>query len=130
MTALVDTSAWIAYLRDDDGESADAVEALLAAGSAVITDQVILELLAGAKDDQDLHRLNRLVASVGYEAQETPHDAELAAGLYISCRRAGETPRSLGDCLIGAVAVRTGLPVLQQDRDFHVLARHAGLKLA
>jgi predicted nucleic acid-binding protein len=130
VTALIDTSAWIAYLRDDDAESADDVEALLVAGIAVVTDQVILELLAGAKDDQDLHRLNRLVASVGYEAQETPDDAELAAGLYRSCRRAGETPRSLGDCVIGAVAVRTGLPVLHRDRDFDVLSRHAGVRVA
>jgi hypothetical protein len=33
----------------------------------------------------------------------------------------------LTDCLIGAVALRVGVSVLHNDRDFDVLARHAGL---
>jgi hypothetical protein len=33
----------------------------------------------------------------------------------------------LTDCLIGAVALRVGVPVLHNDRDFDVLARHAGV---
>lgn len=33
-----------------------------------------------------------------------------------------------GDCLIAAVALRLGLPVLHRDRAFEVLARHCGLQ--
>ena len=52
---------------------------------------------------------------------------EVAAGLYQTCRRAGETVRALTDCLIGAVALRVGVSVMHHDRDFDVLARHVGL---
>jgi len=36
---------------------------------------------------------------------------------------------SLVDCLIAAVALRVGLPILAADRDFEVIARHTGLEL-
>ncbi len=56
-------------------------------------------------------------------------DAEQAATLHRACRRAGETPRSLNDCLIAAVALRHDVPVLHRDRDFTVLAQHTDLRL-
>ena len=56
-------------------------------------------------------------------------DAEQAAVLHRACRRAGETPRSLNDCLIAAVALRHDVPVLHRDRDFTVLAQHTDLRL-
>ncbi len=49
-------------------------------------------------------------------------DFDVAAGLYRATREAGNPVRSLMDCLIAAVAVRTGAAVVHQDRDFDVLA--------
>ena len=37
---------------------------------------------------------------------EGPSDYEQAAELYRTCRRQGETPRKLTDCLTAAVAIR------------------------
>ena len=42
----------------------------------------------------------------------------------------GITPRRLLDCLIAAVAIRTGVPVLAQDRDYELIAEHTPLELA
>lgn len=56
-------------------------------------------------------------------------DSLRAAALQRLCRRAGQTVRSLGDCLIAAVALRLDLPVMHCDRDFEVLAKHAGLRI-
>ena len=53
-----------------------------------------------------------------------------AAALYRLCRREGETVRKLIDCLIGAVAIRANAPILHNDADFDVLARHTDLKIA
>ena len=50
-----------------------------------------------------------------------------AAALYRRCRREGETVRKLMDCLIAAVAIRAGVPILHNDPDFDVLARHTEL---
>lgn len=58
-----------------------------------------------------------------------PRDYEDGAALYRDCRRRGETVRKLIDCLIGAIAIRAGVPVLQADGDFEVLARHSSLQL-
>jgi predicted nucleic acid-binding protein len=56
-------------------------------------------------------------------------DFKHAASLYRRCRRAGETVRSLTDCLIADVDVRANLDVLHADRDFDALARHTELRL-
>ena len=39
------------------------------------------------------------------------------------------TIRSMLDCLIAAVAIRQGIPVLHSDRDFDALARHTELRV-
>ena len=47
--------------------------------------------------------------------------------LYRTCRRGGETVRTLVDCLIAAVAIREGVPVLHADTGFDALGRHTAL---
>jgi predicted nucleic acid-binding protein len=42
----------------------------------------------------------------------------------------GETVRALTDCLIAAVAIRTGVSLLHSDSDFEALARQTPLQLA
>ena len=56
-------------------------------------------------------------------------DYEDAAALYRRCRREGETVRKLMDCLIAAIAIRAGVPVLHHDSDFDVLGRHTELRI-
>ena len=58
-----------------------------------------------------------------------PVDYEEAVALYRTCRRQGETVRRLIDCLIAALAIRAGVPVLHADSDFDVLARHTPLRV-
>ena len=45
------------------------------------------------------------------------------------CRREGETVRKLMDCLIAAIAIRAGVPILHNDADFDALARHTELRI-
>jgi hypothetical protein len=56
-------------------------------------------------------------------------DFEDAALIQRLCRRGGETVRSMIDCLIAAVALREGRPLLARDRDFAVIARWVDLEL-
>ena len=58
-----------------------------------------------------------------------PADYDEAAALYRVCRREGATVRKLIDCLIGSIAIRASAPVLHNDDDFEVLARHTGLRV-
>ena len=93
------------------------------------TDVVVMEVLAGGRDEAHVDRLRRLLSRCEFVAVVGLGDFEDAASLYRRCRRAGETVRSLTDCLIAAVAVRADLDVLHVDRDFDALARHTELRL-
>jgi len=122
---LVDTSAWIEFLRDTASTTCDRVEELLADDIAV-PDPVRMEILAGARSGQHLGQLRRLLAR-GTILHTNPMDYDQAAILYRQCRENGETIRKLIDCLIAAVAIRSDIPILHLDSDFNVLARHTAL---
>lgn len=128
---LVDTSAWIEFLRATGSAAHLRLRSALADGAELAaTDVIVMELLAGARDDADRDRLRRLVYGLEFLAVEGPGDYEQAAELYRRCRRGGETPRKLSDCLIAAVAIRTGAELLAADADFEAIARHTSLRLA
>lgn len=124
---LVDTSAWIEFLRDTGSEVCVAVDRLLDADLA-ICDAVSMEVLAGARNERHLIQLRGLLARVTI-LPTTPADYDAAASMYRSCRARGETVRKLIDCLIGAVAVSAGAEILHADVDFSVLARHTDVQL-
>jgi hypothetical protein len=124
---LVDTSAWVEFLRGTDSPVCEAVDRLLP-GEIAICDAISMELLAGARDERHLGQLRGLLART-VTLPTSPADYELAASMYRACRVGGQTVRKLIDCLIGAVAVRAGAEVLHADADFATLARHTGLRV-
>lgn len=123
---LVDTSAWIEFLRDTGSAVCRRVDELLAADIAT-TDPIRMEVLAGARDEAHLNDLRRLLARATLLRADSS-DYEQAAALYRTCRRQGETVRRLIDCLIAAVAIRHDVAVLHADADFEGLARHTPLR--
>jgi hypothetical protein len=128
---LLDSSAWVEFLRATGSSLHLRVRALLQEEAELAsTDVVVMEILAGARDDADRDRLRRLLYGLRFLPVEGPADYEAAAELYRLCRRSGETPRKLSDCLIAAVAIRNDAELLCEDADFLAIARHAPLRLA
>lgn len=128
---IVDTSAWVEYLRATGSRADRAVGRAIRTDALVhVVDVVRLELLAGAGSDEKAADLRRLLARFTAVPLSSPADHDLAASLYRSARATGETVRSLVDCLVAAVALRLDLPVLAQDRDYEVLTRVSPLLLA
>ncbi len=125
---LIDTSAWIEFLRDTGSAACNRVEETLAQEFAVC-DVVRMEVLAGARDEFHLRGLRRLLARAVY-IPTLPSDYDDAAALYRRCRLEGETVRKLIDCLIASVAIRAGVAILHCDADFDALARHSSLQTA
>jgi len=123
---VVDTSAWIDFLRDTDSPVCNAVDRLLDADLAVC-DAISMEILAGARDDHHLSQLRGLINRATM-LPTTPADYDEAAALYRVCRRRGETVRKLIDCLIAAVTIRAGAELLDADVDFVALERHTELR--
>lgn len=122
---LVDTSAWIEFLRDTGTPVCDEVDRLLA-GNLAVCDAVRMEVLAGARDESHLRLLRGLLGRATTLPTEA-EDYEMAASLYRTCRQRGETVRRLIDCLIGAVALRHRVAILHVDADFAALARHTAV---
>lgn len=124
---LIDTSAWVEFLRDTASPVCARVDEQLG-GESVTCDPIRMEVLAGARDERHLGQLRGLLARASVVPTE-PADYEEAAVLYRTCRRRGETVRKLIDCLIAAVAIRVDVPVLHADNDFDVLARWTALRV-
>lgn len=124
---LIDTSAWVEFLRDTNSPVCVRVDKLLN-GDIAICEPVRMEVLAGARDERHLSDLRRLLARATLIPTESI-DYEEAAALYRVCRRSGETVRKLIDCLIASIVIRTGSSLLHRDTDFDVLARHTSLQI-
>lgn len=127
---LVDTSAWIEYLRATGSAQHHAVRQLIVNDADIATTEiVVMELLAGARGERHLDQLRRLVGRCRLVPMEGLADFEAAAALFRTCRQAGTTIRALTDCMIAAVAIRAEMRVLHRDRDFAHLAEHTELQL-
>ena len=128
---LIDSSAWIEFLRGDRGGDPSiraSVRGLLGDGGA-LTEPVVMEVLAGARSGAHGEQLQLLLGRAELLPLEV-EDWASAAVLYRQCRANGLTIRSMVDCLVAAVAIRHGVPVLARDRDFEAIAAHTRLVLA
>lgn len=127
---LADTSAWVEFDRATGSPVDEAITAAIRDGSDLaVTEAVLMEVLAGAGDEQGAAELRRLLTSFRWLPADSVADFEAAALLYRQCRRAGVTPRGLIDCMIAAVALRTGAQLLAADRDFFAMAGVVPLEL-
>lgn len=124
---VVDTSAWVEFLRDTGSPVCVAVERLLDDDIA-ICDPISMEVLAGARSELHLAQLRGLLARATL-LPTTPADYDAAAALYRTCRARGATVRKLIDCLIGAVAIAADAEVLHADADFDELAAHTSVRV-
>lgn len=120
---LVDSSIWIETLRGNLGKATDVLATR--PDELVITEPVLGELLAGARDP-DL--VEARLAALPIRRMAPALDYRTGAHLFRSARRMGETVRSYSDCVIAAVALRHGDTVAHRDADFEVLARCSSLE--
>ena len=127
---LVDTSAWIEYDRATGSRVDQRLAALIAAdGPLAVTEPVMMEVLAGARNDVRENDLRRLLLRFRLLHFDAPSDFDAATRIYRRCRRAGITPRGMVDCMIAAVAWRRGAALLSCDPDLERVAQVIGLSL-
>lgn len=128
---VADTSAWIEYLRATTSPADLAMTRLIDEGrDLAVTEVVMMELLAGARDARHLDDLRGRLAAFPMLTLSPVDSYERAAEVWRACRRAGQTVRSLLDCLVAVAALEADAEVLHADRDFEVIARHSPLRLA
>jgi hypothetical protein len=122
---LADSSAWVEFDQATGSAVHTRLKDLIATDADVATTEpVIMEVLAGARDDPRERELRRLLNHFALLPFEAATDFEGAMRTYRLCRRAGVTPRGLIDCMIATVAMRHHASVLCWDAD---MARMAGV---
>ena len=127
---LVDTSAWVDYLRNRRTVVAKALTALIEQDAELATTEpVIMELLAGADTPARGEALERLTNGLPLLGLDPRLDFRAAAQLYAEARREGRTVRSLIDCLIASVAIRHDVPLLHKDVDYDVISKISPLQI-
>lgn len=128
---LVDTSAWVEFDRATGSVVDKTLTGLIRDGgrNVVVTEPVLMEVLAGATTAGRRQDLRRLLTSFEWQPVDPVADFEGAAKVYRSCREAGVTPRGLIDCMIASIAMRVGLKLLTADQDFSAMSRVLPLKV-
>lgn len=127
---LVDSSAWLEYDRAT-GSVVDQrlTELIRTDGPVAYTEPVLMEVLAGARGDARASDLRRMLLRFQLLRFDPVADFDAAAGIYLSCRRVGVTPRGLIDCMIASVAGRFGATLLARDIDLNRVAAVVGIGL-
>jgi predicted nucleic acid-binding protein len=127
---IADTSAWIEYDRATGSVTDLRLSELIAdEGPVAVTEPVIMEVLAGARNDAREADLRRLLLRFHLCRLDPAADFDGAARIYRRCRQAGITPRGLIDCMIAAVAWRNRAALLACDSDLRHIAHVIGIDL-
>lgn len=127
---LADTSAWVEYDRASASPADRRLRDLIGEdGDIAVTEPVVMEVLAGARDERRETDLRRLLERFELLRFDAVTDFDGAARIYRSCRAAGVTPRGMLDCMIAAVALRRGATLLAHDADMDRVAAVVGIEL-
>lgn len=127
---LVDTSAWVEYDRATRSAVDQRLTELISDGGPLaVTEPVIMEVVAGARNDRRESDLRRLLLRFDLLGVDVAADFDAAARIYRTCRRAGITPRGMLDCIIISVAHRHGATMLARDADMNRVADVIGLPM-
>jgi predicted nucleic acid-binding protein len=116
---LVDTSAWVEYLRSGHNEVAENVESLVLSDDAAWCDMVMLELWNGARGPEEKRKLADLSAAAT-RLETTAEVWELARRLAARCRDKGHTIPA-ADILIAACAAGHAVELEHKDGHFDIL---------
>ena len=127
---LVDTSVWVEFDRATGSPAEARLAGLIESVEPVaVTEPVVMEVLAGARDEAGERSLRRLLTRFTLLRFEPVADFDGAVRIYRSCRSQGVTPRGLIDCLIASVAMRAGARLLAHDRDLAAIAAVMDLEM-
>lgn len=126
---VIDTSAWIDYLRGADTPWANAVDDAMDNDRVIIGDLIIVELLQCIKNPNEYRQVEELVDSLEYKTFVGKDIAKKSAENYRTLLSKGLTVRKTIDMLIGTFCIENKIPLLHNDRDFDPMEEYLGLEV-
>ncbi len=125
---LVDTSAWICFFaRKGFIEMKEAVSALLDNNSVAIAGPIIVELIQGARTENEKEIIKSKIKGL-YWLKITDEHWHKTAEFSFSLRRKGVTISAI-DSLLSTIAIEYNCSILHKDSDFDIIAKHTALRL-
>lgn len=124
---IVDTSAWIEYLKDGVPDVAEKVDRSLEQDLVAIGDLVYCEVMQGIRSSRERGQVSSLLLSLPQFDMVGFDIAERSAANYRFLRSKGVTVRKTIDVLIGTFCAEHGFQIVHNDSDFDLMAKHIGL---
>lgn len=120
---LVDTSVWVDFLDGTPtGQTRHLVKALEEETPVFYTGILLQEVLQGF---QSVKQRQTILSSFQklFLLEPTLEDHIQAARIFTTCRGSGLTVRKSVDCFVAALAMRFGLDLLDNDKDYGFIAQ-------
>jgi predicted nucleic acid-binding protein len=124
---VVDSSVWIALLRNIDNEPVRRLKSLAETDDLLVGDLILLEVLQGARDEGHAAVLERHLRQFEIQAILNDQLSVQAARNFRLLRQRGVTIRKTIDLIIGTFCIINGHALLHDDRDFDPMAEYLGL---
>jgi len=126
---LVDTSVWINFFKAKETDASlylkNNTNNIIIATCPII----VQEVLQGVVQDSEFRAVNTYFKTFTRLVGEQYNMAYEAAELYRSLRKKGVTIRKPNDCLIAMYAIKNKVQLLNDDKDFRLIAGHSPLKI-
>jgi len=126
---IVDTSAWIEYLRGGIPRIVKKVDQCLEQDLVGIGDLIYCEIMQGIPSPRERSQVSTLLLSLPQFDMVGFSIAEKSAANYRLLRSKGVTVRKTIDVLIGTFCAENGLQIVHHDSDFDSMAKHIGLEV-
>ena len=126
---IIDTSAWIEYLRGGIPRIVKKVDQCLEQDLVGIGDLIYCEIMQGIHSPRERSQVSTLLLSLPQFDMVGFSIAEKSAANYRLLRSKGVTVRKTIDVLIGTFCAENGLQIVHCDSDFDLMAKHIGLEM-
>jgi predicted nucleic acid-binding protein len=124
---VVDSTVWIDFLNGRNAPHVRRLRALLGESEIIVGDLMLCEVLQGLESERAARDVEVLLRSFDIVSMAGTEIAVAAARNYRELRALDVTIRKTIDLLIGTWCIENRRPLLHNDRDFHLMARHLGL---
>jgi predicted nucleic acid-binding protein len=126
---LVDTSVWINFFKGKETDASLYLKNNLSNFIIATCPVILQEILQGIVTEKEFEKTNiyfNTLTRFAGNPYELAHDS---AKLYRELRTIGITVRKPNDCLIAVYAIKNNVRLLNDDRDFKLIAQHSPLKI-
>ncbi len=126
---LADSSIWIDFFNDTNNEKVDAMVEYLSRERVISADLVITEVLQGFRKDSDFLTAVEIFKTIPCHSVAGIEIALKSAENFSSLRKKGITIRKTVDMILATYCIENNISLLQNDRDFELIASELDLIL-